>query len=492
MTRPPPDFVQEYAAALARHLGDFGEPALHQAYELGRRALNDGFGVLDIAMLHHEALRASVAERPRDDAVRKAGEFLAECLSPFEMSLRGYQEANQQLRAEIAERERLEEAFRQTQRLQAVGQLAGGIAHDFNNLLTVLLGNLDFAQRRARDDPALSDALTKVQRAAERGATVTSHLLAFSRRQMLSPEVIDPSDRLRELSMLLGRSLRGNIAIETDIPAGLWAVEIDPGQLELALINLGLNARDAMPQGGTLRVAVANRTVRDARLGLDGDYLVVAVSDNGSGIAADVLPRVFEPYFTTKDVGEGSGLGLSQVHGFAHQSGGAVAIESELGKGTTVSLYLPVARRPGETAAPEAAAKGRAAAKPAVVLVVEDDLAVAAVAAELLGQAGFDVKLAYRAHAALDLLLKGERVDLVFADIVMPDGISGIELAEEIKRRFPGIPVLLGTGYTVEAARAAASGLHIVKKPYRRDELRKSVDALLTRDAGDIGNRENP
>jgi signal transduction histidine kinase/CheY-like chemotaxis protein len=505
VTRLPPDFAQQYAAALAGHLGDLGELALHQAYELGRRALSDGLGVLDIAMLHHEALDAAAAQgiAPGDPAaMAKAAAFLAECLSPFEMTLRGYQEtnlrltalnatlaeanaaaaaANQQLRAEIAERERVEEAFRQAQKLQAVGKLAGGVAHDFNNLLTVLLGNLEFALQHAAADPVLSGILTKVQRAAERGATVTSQLLAFSRQQLLHPEIIEAPERLNNLAALLGGSLRGNITIETDIPVELWAVKVDPAQLELALINLGLNARDAMPAGGVVLITAANRSVRDERLDLDGDYLVIAFSDTGSGIAADVLPRVFEPYFTTKDVGEGSGLGLSQVHGFAHQSGGAIAIESELGKGTTVTLYLPAAHRPRVVAASAPAEPAaRASGRPAIVLVVEDDIDVAAVAAELLRQWGFDVRLAYRAHAALDLLRKGERVDLIFTDVVMPDGMSGIELAEEVRRRFPDIPVLLATGYTAAALSAASSGLPIIAKPYRHDELRQRVDALLS------------
>jgi len=385
---------------------------------------------------------------------------------------------NEKLKAEIAERLRVEEALRQSQKLRAVGQLAGGVAHDFNNLLTVVLGNLDMALREAADMGTPNVKLGNAQRAAERGAKVTKQLLAFSRQQMLKPELIEPSERLRDFVSLLGQSLRGNIVIEADIPDDLWAVEIDPTQLDLALLNLGLNSRDAMPTGGTLRIAAVNQRLDDSRLGINGDYLVVEIADTGIGIQSDLLSKVFEPFFTTKDVGAGSGLGLSQVHGFAHQSGGTVDIESALGRGTVVRLYLR-ASPDAVVVTPAVARKVHQHFKTATVLIVEDDADVAQVAAALLEQCGFNVRLAYHAHAALDLLGRGEDIDLVFSDVIMPKGMDGIELAQQVRTRFPRIPVLLATGYSDAAIDAASKGLQILTKPYRTEELCQSVGGLL-------------
>ncbi len=290
--------------------------------------------------------------------------------------------------------------------------------------------------------------------------------------------MIEPSARLHDLAILLGGSLRGDITIETDLPVDLWSIEIDVSELELALLNLCINARDAMPNGGVVRLSAANRSVRNEQLGLAGDYVVIELADNGTGIPPEILPRVFDPFFTTKDVGAGTGLGLSQVHGFSHQSGGALAIDSVVGQGTTVKLYLP--------ASPSAAAKS-SAAEPAVhehralavVLVVEDDVDVADTTTGALERCGFTVKRAYRSGAALELLTQGETVDLVFSDIVMPDGMNGIELAEEVGRRFPRIPVLLATGYSDALADATAKGLQIISKPYRPKELCACIAELL-------------
>jgi signal transduction histidine kinase/CheY-like chemotaxis protein len=496
------DLARNYAASLDAHLADAGETALHQAYELGRTALNDGLGVLDIVAVHHTALAALVArsgEAAAPARLSKAADFLAECLSPFEMMLRGYREANarltasneslarasaetaaahERLRAETAERQRVEGALRQSQKLEAIGRLGGGIAHNYNNVLTVVLGNLDMAEPQVADDPDLARMLAMMRRAAERGVKVTKYLLAFSRKQMLRPELIEPSEQLGEIASVLDGSLRGNISVETELSSDLWALRIDPAELELALLNLALNARDAMPDGGVLRIVGANRTLFDERLGLDGNYLVIAVADNGTGIAPEVLPRVFDPFFTTKEIGAGNGLGLSQVHGFAHQSGGAVDIESTLGTGTTVTLYLPAAR-----GAAAAAAAARSTLHEhgtgGTVLVVEDDVEVAQLAADLLKRCGFRVKLAYRARTALDLLQTGEPIDLIFSDIMMPDGMSGIELAEEVRIRFPTIPVLLATGYSDAVLDAIGKGLQIITKPYRTQELCASITGLL-------------
>jgi signal transduction histidine kinase/CheY-like chemotaxis protein len=486
MSDVPGRFARQYAAALESHLTDPGEAALHQAYELGRMALNENLGVLAITLLHHESLRALALGGDEPANAAKAAQFLAECLSPFEMMLLGFREANarltalnDRLTAEIAERQRAEAALARAQKLQAIGHLAGGVAHHFNNLLTVMLGNLDGLSEAISANDAVAQRLAMVLRAAQRGAALTKQLLAFAGVQPLKPEVIDAAPQLRDVSMLLAGSLRGDITIATDIPADLWAIEIDPAELQLALLNIGLNARDAMPRGGTLQITAVNRTLHDDRLGLDGKYLVVAIADNGTGIAPEVLPRVFDPFFTTKDVGAGTGLGLSQVHGFAAQSGGAVDIESALGKGTTVRLYLPAALQAVATVTSTMPPAHTHEHATGTVLVVEDDVEVATVAAELIERCGFKVKVAYRARSALDLLEAGEHVDAIFSDVVMPDGMSGIDLAKEVRKRFPEIPVLLTTGYSDAVAKAKASGWQILAKPYRPLELCDSLKTLI-------------
>ncbi len=491
MTAALPELVGRYAEALAQHLAAPGEKQLSGAYEFGRGALNAGLGPLDLAALHHAALADALFGRDGSahGQLARASEFLCESLAPFEMALRGYQETNAHLAAsnaalrdaqarleqEAAERHRTEQALQEAQKLQAIGQLAGGIAHDFNNLITVILGKIEVAGRYAAADPGLERVLSAIRQAAERGAKVTSQLLAFSRRQLLQPAVLELSERLHGLVSLLAGSLRRDIVIDQAIPADLWPVEIDPTQLELALVNLALNARDAMPNGGTLRIGAANRRVRDKRLGLDGAYVVLQMEDDGEGIPPEILPRIIEPFFTTK--GAGRGLGLSQVHGFVHQSAGAMDIESTPGQGTVVRLYLPA--RP---AAIDSAADGRReSARPAspTVLVVDDEETVAEVAAELLTQAGYQARVAHRGQAALEILQRGEKVDLVFSDIVMPDGMNGFELAAQLRKLAPHIPVLLTSGYIDVLMRRDAGDLAILKKPYRGDDLYNSVESLL-------------
>jgi PAS domain S-box-containing protein len=431
-----------------------------------------------VGTVHDVTQRKQVeaALRKMADALSSANDALEQRVAERTDDL---DEANRKLGAEIAERQRTEAALRQAQKLEAIGRLAGGVAHNFNNILTVVLSSLDIAQAPGVDEQAARSLLAAGQRAAERGARVTRQLLAFAGQQRLNLEVIDPSAHLREFVALMAQSLRGDIVIESDIPDGLSPVEIDPAELELAILNLGLNARDAMPNGGVVRVAAANRTMRHRGLDLDGDYVVIEISDGGSGIAPENLSRVFEPFFTTKDVASGSGLGLSQVHGFAKQSLGAVDIESEPGKGTTVRLYLPVSTKP-PTARGEQPGRARHAPHAAgTVLVVEDDPDVAELAAALLRRCGFEVGVAHRARAALARLRGGEPVDLVFADILMPDGMNGIELAETMAQRFPKIPVLLASGYAEAASEAKAKGLHIMAKPYRADDLCARVQQLL-------------
>jgi PAS domain S-box-containing protein len=356
---------------------------------------------------------------------------------------------------DVTERQRMEEVLHRTQRLQTVGTIAGGVAHNFNNLLTIVLGNLDLASRQNVTAERLPRYLNAAMLAAQQGANLTWQLLAFARRQPLRPEPIDPSGQLRDLSMLIADSFPANITIENDIPPDLWVVEIDPSELQFALLNLAFNARDAMPWGGILRISAKNKVVEDDHLGLAGRYVVIEIADNGSGIAPEILPRVFEPFITTKEVGAGVGLGLSQVHGFVHQSGGAVDIDSEPGKGTTVRMYLPAPERPIGAAASPAARSGYPAA--GTVLVVEDQSDLANLAGELLAQWQLDIKVVHRASTALGLLRAGQKVDLIFSDIMMPEGMNGLELAEVMRREFPKRS---GTARRCGAAQSARRGDH--------------------------------
>jgi len=391
---------------------------------------------------------------------------------------RALAEANEQLRVEMDERARVEETLRQAQKIEAIGQLTGGVAHDFNNLLMVISGGLDILDRQT--DPArrrrLMDGMVQ---AAQRGASLTRQLLAFSRRQTLRPEPVDVASQIGGMRELLDRSLRGDVHVEFDFPDTLWPVEVDPGELELVILNLAVNARDAMPNGGTILVRGENLPdLNDAQIA--GDYVRLSVVDTGVGMGPEILSRVFEPFFTTKEVGKGSGLGLAQVHGFATQSRGTVRIRSEVGQGTSIELYLPRSlslpsgeRHPIDLnrARPKRSNHGR-------ILLVEDDDEVAALVSEMLGQLGYEVTHAASGAAALGALADGRAVDLIFSDIMMPGGMNGVELAREIKRRRSDIPVLLTSGYSEAAVHdAELAGLQILPKPYHIDELAAALSA---------------
>ncbi|HEY2660151.1 MAG TPA: ATP-binding protein [Caulobacteraceae bacterium] len=492
----PEAFTQAYVDALRAQIVEPSEAGLMNAFALGGAALEAGASVLDLALAHHQALGQIGLEfqikDPRIPLNRAAG-FLTEALSPFDAALSGGREtnaqlialngalaeanllvvaANDQLQAESRERQRAEEALWQAQKHQAVGRLAGGVAHHFNNLLTVILGNLDLVRRSHGDDPALVQKLSRASEAARKAVKLTRQLLTFSGRQMLRPDAFEPSKGLPDLIALLSGSLRGDVVVETQIPADLWAVRVDASELELALLNLAINAGDAMGGRGRLSFTAANCTVQDDRLGLRGEYLMIEVADDGPGIHPDVLPRVFDPFFTTKEIGVGTGLGLSQVLGFAHQSKGAVDIDSEPGQGARIRIFLPATR----DTTPEIEA---IPAQAGVILVVEDDVDVAEIATSMLDSHGFEVKLAYRGQVALDLLRRGEAVDLVFANVGLSGDMNGLALAGELKRDFPGLPVLLAA-----AAREAAEGAHrlgvpIIAKPYRSGELYSRINALL-------------
>jgi two-component system NtrC family sensor kinase len=372
----------------------------------------------------------------------------------------------QHLHDEAERREMAEGALHQAQQLQAIGQLTGGVAHDFNNLLMIVSGSVQRLRRHIKDDKQihLLDAITT---ATQRGESLTRQLLTFSRRQTLQPSVIDLAERLPEIKDMLSRSLRGDIEIRVGVPRRSCAVKVDPSELELALLNLAVNARDAMPSGGTLTITAKPVVLRGkaSEEGLSGDFVAIRVADTGSGIPADVLPRVFEPFFTTKDVGKGTGLGLSQVYGFARQSGGAATIASSARRGTVVSLFLPrtweAPARPQEPSA-VVGAKRHAG----TVLLVEDNAEVAEVGKSYFEELGYTVKQAASAQAGLDFVERDRDIDLVFSDILMPGGMNGLELADAIRRRFPHIVVLLTTGYSSSAQDAVRQGFAVLQKPY--------------------------
>jgi two-component system, NtrC family, sensor kinase len=379
------------------------------------------------------------------------------------------------LHAEAERREAAEAALRQAQRLEAIGHLTGGVAHDFNNLLMIVSGS---AERLRRDltSEKHTRLLDMIMNATSRGESLTRQLLAFSRRQMLTPAVIDLTQRLPELKDMLTRSLRDDIIAEVVVPGDSCAVKVDPSELELALLNLAVNARDAMPNGGTLTITVEPvlLTGRATEEGLSGDFVAIGVADTGSGIAPDILPHVFEPFFTTKEVGKGTGLGLSQVYGFAKQSGGTATVTTTVGRGTAITLYLP---RTQELPAPSTAPM-KAEAPPrraGTVLVVEDSPEVAEVATAYFQQLGYMLKQVASANEALELLAKDAKIDLVFSDILMPGGMNGLELGHAIRRRYPAMPLLLATGYSDIARDAVEQGFIVLQKPFDLAALEQAL-----------------
>jgi signal transduction histidine kinase len=391
--------------------------------------------------------------------------------------------ANQQLVTQIEERERVEATLRQMQRLEAVGQLTSGVAHDFNNLLTVVLGNVGFLERglaKAGIDGKMLQRLGYMRAAAERGAKLTDQLLSFSRRQRLEPKVLHLNDTIRGMRDLLQSTIGGSFKIEIGMADDLWPALVDPTQLDIAVLNLAINARDAMQIGGTLRVTTANVTLKEPRgpeEPVPGDYVSICVRDTGSGMSPEIRAKVFEPFFTTKEIGKGSGLGLSQVLGFAKQSGGGVCIESEPGKGTAVHIYLPRAEA-SPIVAPRAVERAQIAPRLAArILLVDDDAAVRDVTAAMLRDIGYEMEEAASGDAAL-AVLADKNFDLVVIDFAMP-GMSGAELARRVRNRHPSLPVLFVTGYAERDALGEVSDRQIVSKPYVGGELAEKVRLAL-------------
>jgi PAS domain S-box-containing protein len=420
--------------------------------------------------------------------IRRAGDDTVRWLH---VKGRTYYEAGTPIRiagvvADITDRRAVEEQLRQAQKMEAVGQLTGGIAHDFNNLLMIIGGSLDLLGRRVPSDERTGWLIDAARQGVARGAKLNQQLLAFSRRQDLRTEVVSVDDLIPTFEHLLDRAVGEMVDVKIERGEGLWLCRTDPHQLETAILNLAINARDAMTNGGTLTLATENRVVggqlSSSWGAAGGDYVVVSVSDTGSGMPPEVLARAFEPFFTTKAVGEGTGLGLSQVYGFAKQSNGFVTLDSELGRGTTVLIHLPRTVVPKAVAAAAAAVTVEDPQGRGVILVVEDDPAVRAVASGMLRDLGFQVREADTAPAALDSIDRGGPVDLVFSDVIMPGGMNGVELARELARRRPDLPVLLTSGYTAQRLpNATADDLRVLRKPYTLHDLSKAITEALHR-----------
>jgi signal transduction histidine kinase/ActR/RegA family two-component response regulator len=384
-------------------------------------------------------------------------------------------ETNAQLNTEVAERKKAQQALAQAQKMEAIGQLTGGLAHDFNNLLAAISGGVRLLERS--DDPERRAMLkSSLDEAVQRGSRLTRQLLSFARGQSLRASVVDPCARMAAITELLQRSLGEDIRVELSFPGDRWRVFVDPDQLELAILNLAVNARDAMPGGGILRFSCENIVRKAAE---SGDFLRLSVTDTGAGMGQETIDRAFEPFFTTKDVGKGSGLGLAQVYAFARQSGGRAWIESEQGRGTAVNIELPRthAQEGVETEANEIVRADAPLQPPKGegrrILMVEDDDVVARIGCELLESHGYVCRRAASAKEGLQAL-EEESFDLVFSDIVMPGGMSGTDFARVVRRQWRNLPVLLTTGYAGKAEMAPGE-FRVIYKPWRPDDLLRAI-----------------
>jgi PAS domain S-box-containing protein len=410
--------------------------------------------------------------RVRKDGTRFWASVVLDAVRDEQGELIGFAKVTRDMTEKRETQLRLEESREQlfrAQKMEALGQLTGGLAHDFNNLLTAILGACELGLRNVKDAEKVKKMLEGVRGSAQRGANLTRQLLAFARAQPLEIKEIDLKQFFADVATLVRPSLRSDIEVVTEISDQLWPVDADTGALELALLNLAFNARDAMKEGGTLRISAHNDVLDGKPEGLRGEHVVLSVSDTGAGMPPEVMDRVFEPFFTTKSFGEGTGLGLSQVFGFTKQIGGATVVESEVGKGSTFILYLPASHRESTRVNGDKAI-GR-------VLIVEDDKFVAELAADMLAELGFESSVAHSAKEALERLAGGDRPKLVFSDVVMPGGITGVELARKLRDRFPELPILLTTGYSEQVS--ATEGFPVLQKPYELKSLADAVSDVL-------------
>ena len=422
---------------------------------------------------------------------RKSGEvFPSETVISVLRDEKGQAVGFLSLNRDISHQVEQDEALRKSQRMEAIGQLTGGIAHDFNNLLTIITGNHELLDM-VLEDAEQRDLLTRANNAALMGARLTNRLLTFARRRKLDPMVLDLNEQVLTMAELLRRTLGETVVFASLLAPGLWQVRADPSEIENALLNLAINARDAMPSGGKLVIETKNVRLDDGDVATEvgvqsGDYVRLSVSDTGIGMPREVLARVFEPFFTTKEPGKGTGLGLSVIYGFVKQSGGHVTAYSEVGKGTTVNLYLPRVAAEAERRTASRKVASAALEIGETILLVEDNAEVRTVTARRLRNLGYSVIEAGNAAQAVQVLESGQEIDLVFSDVVMPGGMSGFELAQWMRTNAPTVPILLTSGFAEDVARAGeaawSSELEILRKPYSGTELvralRRAIEAV--------------
>lgn len=405
--------------------------------------------------------------------------FTAQLESQVRERTKQLEEANQQLRQQIVERRQVEAALQQAQKMEVIGQMTGGVAHDFNNLLTAVLGNLELATRRGKDEN-IWRYLEGATQAARRGAKITSQLLAFSRTQRLQTEPIDLNAIVTAMGDMLFRTIGATVSVETIMESQLWQATADPSQVESVILNLAVNARDAMPDGGRLIITTANVPHGDRSKPAElasGDYVSVSVSDTGTGMTEDVLRKAFEPFFTTKPVGSGTGLGLSQVYGIAKQTGGTVAIDTQVGRGTTVRVYLPRTTAVPAVRPTDSSQNVPLRGHEATILVVDDDKDVRQLAVCCLESLGYQVLAADGGHAAIQIAASEARIDLVLIDIAMPE-VTGVEAMQTILKKRPRVPFLYMTGF-VGPTKLDPSEQRVLKKPFTIPELAAKIEELL-------------
>jgi PAS domain S-box-containing protein len=492
-------YYETHCAPLLRMQGAFQEVALDLVRADGRvvptlvNAIERRDGDGQVRFVRITIFNASDRRRYEQELLqaRRAAEQASEDLRALNANLEA------RVTEAVEARMKAEEALRQAQKMEAIGQLTGGVAHDFNNLLTVILGGLDTIRRQISGLPA-SPETERIERSvrmashgAERAATLTARLLAFARRQPLDPKPLDPGRLVTNLADLLQRTLGETIGLETVTGAGLWRIQADPNELENALVNLAVNARDAMPSGGRLTIETRNAYLDESYVAqvpepiAAGQYVLIAVSDTGMGMTPDTLAQVFEPFFTTKEVGKGTGLGLSQVYGFVRQSDGHIRIYSEIGVGTTIKIYLPrlvtgesVAEADEDAGSKQAPTHGGVES----ILVVEDHEDLRAFSTGILRELGYRVLEAANGRSALEVLQAAHDVDLLFTDVVLPEGMDGRRLADEARRRRPGIKILFTTGYTRNAIvhnGRLDPGVHLIGKPFSFEALAAKVREVL-------------
>jgi two-component system cell cycle sensor histidine kinase/response regulator CckA len=516
MNETTTDLHQEYSQALMDYvLRGQGESALMHIYDCGRRALDSGLSILDLTAVHNACMLQSVLGPLLSEEAKHIADLgetlLAQALVPFEMVYRGFAEANselrelnqtlearvdertaqltkanQELQREISERERVEQQLLQAQKMEAIGRLAGGVAHDFNNLLTIISGYGALLLEQMEGQAPLREHVEQIAIAADRAAMLTRQLLVFGRRQVLAPRILDLNTVVANMDKMLRRLIGEDIDLATLQDPQLGRVKADPGQIEQVVMNLAVNARDAMPRGGKLTIETANVDLDDAYVRehvavTPGPYVMLAVSDNGIGMDPPTLTRIFEPFFTTKEIGKGTGLGLATVYGIVKQSGGNIWVYSEPGRGATFKIYLP---RVEETSAAEE--PHRHAAAPTTgsetVLLVEDEDAVRFLVRNILESKGYRVLEARSGTEALSLCERHTGpLHLLLTDLVMPE-MGGCELAEQLGPRYPAMKVLYISGYTNGALAhhgLLAPDTAYLQKPFTPDALAQKVREVL-------------